>query len=549
MRSRFARPTGIRQTLVAVLVAISFLAQGTGLQPAAAEVVDNSFIGEQFPFSITWDNSWFIREVMSEAGYEGLILTDGLASCAIQGGTDPSTTNDAALASIVVEIRSDPEVSAFAPRPDTPDVINHGSNQTRAFAVVDYTVATDDGSTVDLTALIDTRLIVPGQSTLFSICFVENVNFDSERPAIEALLANIQIGAAPVLMTAPVFVSGPWRFAVSQAAVGREFPDLGLKLKTDKEWLVVVVDVTNWSDQSQLLSAWDLRIGAGTGGKPIKVSRNKLAQVAEQLGTVAFYSDLTLTLEADQTIRVTLAYLVPAGSQDLGLVHGEQSLQIADLAEPGLDLDGLSVAATAPEVVRGEIVSASDGQTIRVQLEGESSSTRMRLLGVDPPVEGSCFANEAEKVLDDLVGETVLIEEDAAITGGSTPSNYVWLVDRDGTRTLLNQQLIADGAAYAAELPEDARFGAWFEASAEAADLADIGLWAGCPTPTATPKPSRPSPTPNASATPTAKPSATPAQNASPSPTSRPAHPSPTQKPSPTATPVNIFTVRHVSQG
>jgi hypothetical protein len=112
--------------------------------------------------------------------------------------------------------------------------------------------------------------------------------------------------------------------------------------------------------------------------------------------------------------------------------------------------------------------------------DGEQRSTRIRLLGVNPPTDSSCFANAAEDTLDDLAGSTVLVEEDSAITGGSVPSRYVWLINDDGIRTLLNQLLIAEGSAYASALPADARFGAWFLASAHIAEESGVGLWAGC---------------------------------------------------------------------
>jgi endonuclease YncB( thermonuclease family) len=553
MRSRLARPTGICQTLIAALVAISFLAQGAGLRPAAGQVNQNTWTSPNYGCSLTWDDSWFVVEQSEEPGLDYLAITNGLSYAQVFAAADPATTPEAGLGSFLGGLRSSPQISDFMPHLDGNGNAIRGSDGSHAFAVFDYTVTFEDGSSGAFTNYIEVRLIVPGQSLVVLAVETQAEYFESERPAIEALITGLTSNPTPPSPEfgerAPVFASGQWRIAVSQVAISREFPDLGLKLKTDKEWLVVIVDVTNWSDQDAVLSAPDFTIQTDGAQKPVKIARKVMAPVAQSLGATLFADDLTLTVAAGETARVVLLFVVPADAGSNALTHDGNALPLDGVVEPAIDPADLSLPVTMPETVRGELASASDGQTIRVQLDGESGSTRMRLLGVNPPTRDSCFANEAEKVLDDLVGETVLIEEDAAITGGSIPSNYVWLVDRDGTRTLLNQQLIANGAAYAAQLPEDARFGAWFEASADAADLADIGLWAGCPTPTATPEAARPSPTPNASATPTPKPSATPGPKASPSPTPKPARPSPTQEPSPTATPDNIFTVRHVSRG
>jgi hypothetical protein len=117
---------------------------------------------------------------------------------------------------------------------------------------------------------------------------------------------------------------------------------------------------------------------------------------------------------------------------------------------------------------------------MRIALDGESEADRIQLLGVEPADEDSCFENEAENVLDELAGADVLVEEDAAVTGGDNAVRYVWLLEDDGTRTLLNQMLLATGAARADGIPGDARFGSWLETTALGAEQAGIGLWGAC---------------------------------------------------------------------
>ena len=68
-----------------------------------------------------------------------------------------------------------------------------------------------------------------------------------------------------------------------------------------------------------------------------------------------------------------------------------------------------------------------------------------------------------------------------AVSTESTPVLYLWVVAGDGTRTLLNQQLLAEGMAQVDPLPSEARFSAWLTATEQTAQAAEVGLWAGCP--------------------------------------------------------------------
>jgi hypothetical protein len=102
------------------------------------------------------------------------------------------------------------------------------------------------------------------------------------------------------------------------------------------------------------------------------------------------------------------------------------------------------------------------------------------LLGVKPPAEGDCHEHDAEVLLDELVGTTVLIEADAGVNESSTPLRYVWIANDDQGYQLLNHRLIAEGRAEAASLPADARFGLWLEETERLAEADAVGLWGGC---------------------------------------------------------------------
>jgi endonuclease YncB( thermonuclease family) len=313
-------------------------------------------------------------------------------------------------------------------------------------------------------------------------------SYDAELPSFENMLDGLNAAAGPSAGSSdpvagepgPVFVSGPWRIAVATSALGVTFDELGLREKADKEWLLVVLDVTNWSDDDAELKASHFTVALAGEAKPVKIARSSLQGVAEALSLTPFSEEQTLAIGSDETIRVVLAFVVPAGGREPHLAHRDVVIPIEETVELDLAPGDLPAPALSPDFSEGEIVSASDGRTMRIALEGESKADRIQLLGVEPADEGSCFENEAENVLDDLVGASVLVEEDTAVSGGDNAVRYVWLINDDGTRTLLNQLLLATGAARADGIPGDARFGSWLESTALGAEQAGIGLWGDC---------------------------------------------------------------------
>jgi endonuclease YncB( thermonuclease family) len=298
---------------------------------------------------------------------------------------------------------------------------------------------------------------------------------------MEALLGGLRLEDELRSGPAPAFVSGPWRIAVTTSAVSPTHPELGLKRKKDKEWMIVILDVTNWSDEDAELSARDFTI-MGSGDKTIgKIARKSMSPLADQLGLEPFADKLTMQVPAGESRRIALVYVIPKRSASPRLVHETASLPLSTTIELKLPSDLSTAPVPLPEARAGEIVSASDGQTLSVLLDGRARAIRIQLLGVEPAADGECGEHAAQRAIDDLTGAKVLVEEDAAVRGGADPLRYVWLVNDDGARTLLNHALIAEGKAMASPIPSDARFGLWLAETEHAAEQANTGLWAGCP--------------------------------------------------------------------
>ena len=471
------------------LAAVALLAiQLSGLSyPASAEISGSTYTSDRYRYTLTWDDTWFAVEEFDEQYYDGVTITNGLTYATVFGEDNVYASLEAGMASNISGLRSDPSISNYSPMRDAAGNSIRGGDDERQFAAVTYTYTYEDGSSEDLAAYVEVR-VLEDLNVFISLLAVTLVDsYGEELPSFQNLLDGLNADGPttepsdPVAgEPGPVFVSGPWRIAVATSAVNADFADLGLKEKADKEWLLVVLDVTNWSDDDAELKASHFTVALAGEAKPVKIARSSLQGVAEALALAPFSEEQTLAVDADETVRVVLAFVLPAGSAEPHLAHRETAIPIEDTIELDLTPAGLPALALSPEISEGEIVSASDGRTMRIALDGESKADRIQLLGVEPADEGSCFENEAENVLDDLAGANVLVEEDAAVSGGDAAVRYVWLLNDDGTRTLLNQLLLATGAARADGIPGDARFGSWLETTALGAEEAGIGLWGDC---------------------------------------------------------------------
>ncbi|MGF1617804.1 MAG: thermonuclease family protein [Acidimicrobiia bacterium] len=121
------------------------------------------------------------------------------------------------------------------------------------------------------------------------------------------------------------------------------------------------------------------------------------------------------------------------------------------------------------------VLSIIDGDTLTVALAAGGNDT-VRLVGINTPESGECFADEATAVLNALVPP------------GSQLAMTVDVSDRDRFDRLLrylwvgqmsvNEELVRRGAAIARRFPPDIAMADRFEAAQASAQLAEFGLWA-----------------------------------------------------------------------
>jgi hypothetical protein len=483
--------------MLALLTSVLLTIPGTAGAAPAADVEGNTYTSPNFGYSLTWDDAWFVVSEDSDE-IDTLELTNGVTYVNMIGGDDFAGNPELALAAIFGSFRSDESIESIEALPDTAV-----SEDDRAASAYNVTVTLEDGSTSNVIVYVDARVIVEGESVVLFQSYTPANLFADEWPLIDNLLEGLVIpGATPVDPDdptppddpdeptnqeesgagepGPVFVSGQWRVAVRSAVLNDELAGVGLDELSGDEWLVLIADVTNWSAEDGEFDASEFSVLTEDDDEPVETDAESTAAVASELGVAPADDSMQVEIGAGETERVVLVYVVPDRSVGIALQRDDDVLPVSDALSNTLDPEDLPEPSAPAELQNGEIESSSDGRTISVLLEGEEDSTEIGLIGVAPPTEDDCLVDESEKVLDSLAGSEVLVEADADVESDSGEDRYVWLVNEDGTRTLLNQQVIADGIATVDSLPVEARFGAWMQETENRANDAEIGIWGNC---------------------------------------------------------------------
>lgn len=124
---------------------------------------------------------------------------------------------------------------------------------------------------------------------------------------------------------------------------------------------------------------------------------------------------------------------------------------------------------------RVDVVEVIDGDTIEVRFEDGSQDT-LRLIGINAPEGGECFAAEATAGLAELIGaETVLLEPDQSDRDQfDRLLRYVWTPDEQ----FVNAIVVEEGWAIAREYPPDTARADQLAEAQQVAQDEGAGLWA-----------------------------------------------------------------------
>jgi endonuclease YncB( thermonuclease family) len=484
----------IRLLLVFVVLTMSWAYTGIfRMEVLAQNVSGNTYTSPQFGFSVTWDDTWFVSEEESDK-QDYLLLTNGLAYAEFIGDKAiPGISAQLVATGFATSNQQDSHVTNFAQMKDAAGNPIKGGDKDHYWIAVSYTYTYDDGTVIDLANYVDVRTVLEGESILIFNGATTALTYDATIPLFEALLASIVLPAPPPPELvkgepAPVFASGNWRIGVAAVGQNGGLDSAGLKEKDGHDWVLIVADVTNWSNSDATFDAREFFVRTAESKHPSKLAVSSSKKAARKL---ELPEQLEFEIPAGNTARVALAFSVPAGATDPVLLHDEDFLPLGEEASLSVTKALLSELAGPPDIQEATIVSVSDGATMKVRYKGESKSHKVRLLGVDAPTSSECGAKTAKRTVTKLKGSKVWLESDSEVKSAGTTLSYMWVEQSDGTRTLLNQTLVADGLVRAGTLPEDARFQAWIYESERQSKADELGIWTDCfpknPPPAASP--------------------------------------------------------------
>jgi plastocyanin len=474
----------------------------------AADIDGNTYTSPRFGYTVTWDDSWFVASDESDGSGDYLALVNGTTSAVFAGFRDGAGVTSC-IASLITGLGLAGLLEDVEPVIGDDGAAIRGEAGGHAYAAITGTTTFDDGSTVALAAYLDCQPIVPGESLLSLVGFMPVELFAGQMPRLQTLLDGVVMpggdpggvddptgtleddeGAAGE--PAPVFAAGRWRVAVAGAVRDESIEPADLEAKAGKEWIVVVADVTNWSDDDATFTADELGLAFADDGRRYEPAPNSSRAAGRALDLEQIEVGEGVEIEAGETVRLALAFLVPADGTAPTL-HGTMS-------EPGLPLAPSSGAAlldvrppSAPPTLQAvDVLAAIDGEVVEIRVAGAQESVRARLIGVDAPATGACFDDWSTSRLSLLDSTRTWIERDPTQRSGATEKVYLWAENPNGNRVLINQQQVADGYAVARPLGEETRFAAWIGEAARTAQTGRVGLWRSCEqaaTPAATSEP------------------------------------------------------------
>jgi len=168
-----------------------------------------SYVSPDYGYQVTWGGQWTVAKATTDGqGTDELELTDGTGLVLVTGGAASQTDARQCLTSAAQAIGGAQGVQGFAVADDqqTGQPLLAGDAQ-EAEGVFTFTMDGSDGSQQSMAALLDCRLLAPGQSALVVTAVAPAAQFSAEAPAFLALDRGIQVG--PTAASAPTTGSSP----------------------------------------------------------------------------------------------------------------------------------------------------------------------------------------------------------------------------------------------------------------------------------------------------------------------------------------------------
>ena len=315
------------------------------------------------------------------------------------------------------------------------------------------------------TAMMAVVLVLTSLAGVFT-ARAQDATVEPATPGTVAVASPVAPPAEPWL--ASDFVSGNWRVKVITAKRSNAFPEYELEARDDKDWLVAVVDVTNWSGDDATLNPRDFALELPGGDDPRGFARRTTERIAEQLELEPTDTDEGVDIDEGESDRLVLVFELPIDSIDPKLFLDGESLSIQGAIEGGPAMDALPEMAdppTADEVELGEVINS-------FTLTVGDDETETVLSFVDGPLPDECFGEEATRRLTRLATDTLFVEE----LDGAT---LIWSEEDDSSRRLLNFEQI-DGGYAAVTADVSGPFAVWLKDAEQSSKNRGGAIWTNC---------------------------------------------------------------------
>lgn len=319
-----------------------------------------------------------------------------------------------------------------------------------------------------LVSLAIVLAVLPGAGPASVATAQEATSDDEASPEAQASPIASPEATAETGFSRPTFAAEQWRITIVAAVRGDTIPEAELDDRDGRDWVLIVVDVTNWSDSTATLPVRNFRLRMTGEEEPRGLSRGTTERTAELLRLEPRDAREGVRIVRERTARVVLVFSIEDEDVNPALLFEDRALPLADALATPADLLVLPPIASPPPLTPAKVKDVPDGATLELE-----TGDAVRLAWLDPPLPEECFGGQSISRLKRLAGDEVLLEP------AGNGDDYVWVEQRDGSRVLVNYELIADG--FAALLPDaDDPFAAWLADGEQQAKTASAGLWGAC---------------------------------------------------------------------
>jgi endonuclease YncB( thermonuclease family) len=449
--------------------------------PSAAQEAGNHYVSGTYGFRVTWDDRiWFVIDQGIEDEWDQIVLSDGITYVFISAGFGYDGLAEPCVDDAAEAMARTPGIDGLTPLVGDDGEPVRGEERDRAFGTYSYTYTYAGGETVEFIRYVECRPLIQGESVVAIDVVAPAQQYDNEFPLAQELLANLTLPSPGE--PGPVFLSDHWRLAVAGAERGDGIQLVDLTPKAGKDWLVVVLDATNWGSSDDALNPRDFELRLAGTDDPIRLAPSSTVKAAAELETGPATANRGVRIPAGETRRLTLVFQIPDTATLPALVRAGTALPLDDVLA-GDNLADLPPALGPPHLREARVDSVLGGELLRITFLSDDQGITLDLIGTDAPLQGDCHGQETAAALDALIGETVLVEREPGTPTEATISGYLWTETDDGTPVLFNQLLVAGGYASVAAGETDTRFGTWLAETEQVAKTTGQGLWSECASP------------------------------------------------------------------